>query len=175
MIRVSIETKSEIIKRGLQDILEGYEVLDFYKDKEKDFDILIFQDKELEKLEVEKIRLIDGRDLPLVVEYSLLSLGASKEEVIDAIDKTHRGHIYIEENLKKLRSDRNNKFEKLKTLNRREKKLLEEIISGKTNKEISREIYISEKTIKNNLTLVYKKLGVSGRKEIIKNYGQIKY
>lgn len=175
MIRVSIETKSEIIKRGLQDILEGYEVLDFYKDKEKDFNILIFQDKELEKLEVEKIRLIDGRDLPLVVEYSLLSLGASEEEVIDAIDKTLRGHIYIEENLKKLRSDRNNKFEKLKTLNRREKKLLEEIISGKTNKEISREIYISEKTIKNNLTLVYKKLGVSGRKEIIKNYSQIKY
>jgi len=74
MIRVSIETKSEIIKRGLQDILEGYEVLDFYKDKEKDFDILIFQDKELEELEVEKIRLIDERDLPLVVEYSLLSL-----------------------------------------------------------------------------------------------------
>ena len=113
--------------------------------------------------------------MPLVVEYSLLSLGASEEEVIDAIDKTLRGHIYIEENLKKLRSDRNNKFEKLKSLNRREKKLLEEIISGKTNKEISREIYISEKTIKNNLTLVYKKLGVSGRKEIIKNYEQIKY
>lgn len=175
MIRVSIETKSEIIKRGLQDILEGYEVLDFYKDKEKDFDILIFQDKELEELEVEKIRLIDERDLPLVVECSLLSLGASGEEVRDGIDKTLRGHIYIEESLKKLRKDRNNKFEKLKSLNRREKKLLEEIISGKTNKEISREIYISEKTIKNNLTLVYKKLGVSGRKEIIKNYSQIKY
>lgn len=175
MIRVSIETKSEIIKRGLQDILEGYEVLDFYKDKEKDFDILIFQDKELEKIEVEKIRLIDERDLPLVVEYSLLSLGASEEEVIDAIDKTLRGYIYIEENLKKIRNYRNDKFEKLKTLNRREKILLEEIISGKTNKEISREIYISEKTIKNNLTLVYKKLGVSGRKEIIKNYEQIKY
>ena len=101
MIRVSIETKSEIIKRGLQDILEGYEVLDFYKDKEKDFDILIFQDKGLEKLDVEKIRLIDERDLPLVVECSLLSLGASGEEVRDGIDKTLRGHIYIEENLKK--------------------------------------------------------------------------
>ena len=175
MIRVSIETKSEIIKKGLQDILEGYEVLDFYEDKEKDFDILIFQDKELEKLELEKIMLIDERDLPLVVECSLLSLEASGEEVIDAIDKTLRGHIYIEENLKKIRNYRNDKFEKLKTLNRREKILLEEIISGKTNKEISREIYISEKTIKNNLTLVYKKLGVSGRKEIIKNYGQIKY
>lgn len=175
MIRVSIETKSEIIKRGLQDILEGYEVLDFYEDREKDFDILIFQDKELEKLELEKIMLIDERDLPLLVECSLLSIGASKEEVRDGIDKTLRGYVYIEESLKKLRSDRNNKFEKLKTLNRREKKLLEEIISGKTNKEISKEIYISEKTIKNNLTLVYKKLGVSGRKEIIKNYGQIKY
>ena len=32
MTRVSIETKSEIIMKGLQNILEGYEVLDFYKD-----------------------------------------------------------------------------------------------------------------------------------------------
>lgn len=175
MIRVSIETKSEIIIRGLQNILEGYEVLDFYKDGKEDFDILIFEDKELEKLEVEKIRLIDERDLPLVIEYSLLSYFASGHEVIEAIDKTLRGHIYIEGSLKKARAHRSDKFEKLKTLNRREKKLLEEIISGKTNKEISREIYISEKTIKNNLTHVYRKLGVSGRKEIIETYKQSQY
>ena len=93
----------------------------------------------------------------------------------EGIDKTLRGFIYIEENLKEAKTNRSYKFEKLKTLNRREKKLLEEIILGKTNKEISREIFISEKTIKNNLTSVYKKLGVSGRKEIIKNYSQIKY
>lgn len=175
MTRVSIETKSEIIKRGLQNILEGYEVLDFYKDKGEDFDILIFEDKNLEKLEVDKIRLIDEKNIPLVIDYSLLSYWVSADEVRESIDKTLRGYIYIEESLKEAKANRSDRFEKLKTLNRREKKLLEEIILGKTNKEISREIFISEKTIKNNLTLVYKKLGVSGRKEVIKNYSQIKY
>lgn len=175
MTRVSIETKSEIIMKGLQNILEGYEVLDFYKDAGEDFEILIFEDKNLEKLEVDKIRLIDEKNIPLVIDYSLLSYWASADEVREGIDKTLRGYIYIEESLKEAKTNRSYKFEKLKTLNRREKKLLEEIILGKTNKEISREIFISEKTIKNNLTSVYKKLGVSGRKEIIKNYSQIKY
>ena len=69
MTRVSIETKSEIIMKGLQNILEGYEVLDFYEDTGEDFDILIFEDKNLEKLEVDKIRLIDEKNIPLVIDY----------------------------------------------------------------------------------------------------------
>ena len=76
MTRVSIETKSEIIMKGLQNILEGYEVLDFYKDAGEDFDILIFEDKNLEELEVDKIRLIDEKNIPLVIDYSLLSYWA---------------------------------------------------------------------------------------------------
>ncbi|MHC5099673.1 LuxR C-terminal-related transcriptional regulator, partial [Peptoniphilus genitalis] len=71
MTRVSIETKSEIIMKGLQNILEGYEVLDFYKDAGEGFDILIFEDKNLEKLEVDKIRLIDEKNIPLVIDYSV--------------------------------------------------------------------------------------------------------
>ena len=80
----------------------------------------------------------------------------------------------MEESLEKVKKDRKEKFENIKNLNRREKYLLEEILLGKTNKEISREIFISEKTIKNNLTDLYKKLKVSGRREIVKKYSQIK-
>ena len=89
------------------------------------------------------------------------------------MDKTLRGHVYIEESLREAKRNRNKKFDKIKTLTRREKYLLEEIIAGKTNKDISKEIYISEKTIKNNLTVLYKKLEVSGRREVIKNYSEI--
>ena len=103
-----------------------------------------------------------------------MSFWASQEEVLEAVDKTLRGYLYIEERLKKVKRERNEKFEKIKTLNKREKYLLEEIILGKTNKEISREIFVSEKTIKNNLTDLYKKLNVSGRREIVKKYSQIK-
>ena len=174
MIKIAVETKSEIIKRGLQNILEGYEVLDFYEDKDKDFDLLIFEDLKYQNLNIDKIALVDERNLPLIIECSFLSFWASQEEVLEAVDKTLRGYLYIEERLKKVKRERNEKFEKIKTLNKREKYLLEEIILGKTNKEISREIFVSEKTIKNNLTDLYKKLNVSGRREIVKKYSQIK-
>lgn len=174
MIKIAVETKSEIIKRGLQNILEGYEVLDFYEDKDKDFDLLIFEDLNYQNLNIEKIALVDEKNLPLIIECSFLSFWASEEEVLEAVDKTLRGYLYIEERLKKVKRERNEKFEKIKTLNKREKYLLEEIILGKTNKEISGEIFVSEKTIKNNLTDLYKKLNVSGRREILKKYSQIK-
>ncbi len=174
MIKIAVETKSEIIKRGLQNILEGYEVLDFYEDKDKDFDLLIFEDQKYQNLNIEKIALVDEKNLPLIIECSFLSFWASEEEVLEAVDKTLRGYLYIEERLKKVKIARNEKFEKIKTLNKREKYLLEEIILGKTNKEISGEIFVSEKTIKNNLTDLYKKLNVSGRREILKKYSQIK-
>lgn len=174
MIKIALETKSEIIKRGLQNILEGYEVLDFYEDKDKDFDLLIFEDLKYQELNIDKIALVDEKNLPLIIECSFLSFWASEEEVLEAVDKTLRGYLYIEERLKKVKRERNEKFKKIKTLNKREKYLLEEIILGKTNKEISREIFVSEKTIKNNLTDLYKKLNVSGRREIVKKYSQIK-
>lgn len=174
MIKIALETKSEIIKRGLQNILEGYEVLDFYEDKDKDFDLLIFEDLKYQELNIDKIALVDEKNLPLIIECSFLSFWASEEEILEAVDKTLRGYLYIEERLKKVKRERNEKFEKIKTLNKREKYLLEEIILGKTNKEISREIFVSEKTIKNNLTDLYKKLNVSGRREIVKKYSQIK-
>ena len=88
------------------------------------------------------------------------------------MNKTIRGYIYIEESLKEIKRDRTKKFENLKKLTKREKFLLEEIISGKTNKEISKEVYISEKTVKNNLTILYKKLEVSGRQELLKKYDE---
>ena len=173
MTRIAIETNSQIIKIGLQNILKDYEVLDFYESPREEFDLLIFEDKNLENRREEKIRIVGDRDLPLNIDYSLLSLKSSEEEILEAVDKTLRGYVYIEESLKEAKINRSKKFDKIKTLTRREKYLLEEIIAGKTNKDISKEIYISEKTIKNNLTALYKKLEVSGRREIIKNYSEI--
>lgn len=173
MTKIAIETNCEIIKRGLQNILKDYEVLDFYEEENRDFDLLIFQDKKLEDRIEDKIRIVDSEDLPLNIDYSLISLKATESEILEAIDKSLRGYIYIEESLKEIKKTRNKKFEKIKKLTRREKYLLEALIEGKTNKDISREIYISEKTIKNNLTVLYKKLEVNGRREIIKNYREI--
>lgn len=173
MTKIAIETNCEIIKKGLQNILKDYEVLDFYEETNEKFDLLIFEDKSLENRNEDKIRIVDERNLPLNIGYSMISIRATEDEIIEAVDKTLRGYNYIEESLNKIKKIRNKKYEKLKSLTTREKLLLEKILAGKTNKEISREIYISEKTIKNNLTILYKKLEVSGRTEILKSYGEI--
>ncbi|MFR8927701.1 LuxR C-terminal-related transcriptional regulator [Peptoniphilus senegalensis] len=173
MTKIAIETNCEIIKKGLQNILKDYEVLDFYEETSEKIDLLIFEDKSLEKRKEDKIRIVDERKLPLNIDYSIISIRATEDEVLEAVDKTLRGYNYIEESLNKIKKIRNKKYEKLKSLTTREKLLLEKILAGKTNKEISREIYISEKTIKNNLTILYKKLEVSGRTEILKSYGEI--
>jgi len=43
------------------------------------------------------------------------------------------------------------------------------ILKGKSNKEIAGELFISISTVKTHITNLYKKLGISSRKEILKN------
>ncbi len=52
-------------------------------------------------------------------------------------------------------------------LSRREKEIIELVISGCKNKEIARQLAISEKTVKNHLSSIFYKLGVSGRLELV--------
>jgi DNA-binding NarL/FixJ family response regulator len=47
----------------------------------------------------------------------------------------------------------------------REKEILAFLTSGKTTREISKELYLSQGTVKAHLTSIYRKLGVSNRTE----------
>ena len=49
----------------------------------------------------------------------------------------------------------------------RELEVLSSLSTGKTNLQIAQELFISEKTVKNHLYKIYKKLGVSSREEAI--------
>ena len=51
-------------------------------------------------------------------------------------------------------------------VSRREKEILSHLLSGKSNREISRELSISEKTVKNHLWKLYRKLGVRNRTQL---------
>ena len=55
----------------------------------------------------------------------------------------------------------------LPNLSEREALIKDLILEGKSNKEIASELFISLSTVKTHLTNLYKKLGVSGRKEIL--------
>jgi DNA-binding NarL/FixJ family response regulator len=52
-------------------------------------------------------------------------------------------------------------------LTRREQQVLEILITGASNRVISRRLGIAERTVKNNLHAIYRKLGVGGRAEAI--------
>ncbi|MBU5670187.1 LuxR C-terminal-related transcriptional regulator [Peptoniphilus sp. MSJ-1] len=171
MTNIAIQTDSHIIKVGLKEILKDYEVFDYNKlENLQEIDLLLFEKEELAKEKVRKIRLLKNRIIPLNNDYSIIRLDTSEDSILEAIDKTLRNHIYIEEKLKELKQNRIKKYTVLKELSRREKYLIEEIIRGKSNKEISQTIYISEKTVKNNLTKLYKKLEVKGRDDLRINY-----
>ena len=52
-------------------------------------------------------------------------------------------------------------------LTRREQEILSCLVEGMTNKEIARHLYISDKTVRNHLSGVYRKMGVRNRTQAI--------
>jgi len=52
-------------------------------------------------------------------------------------------------------------------LTKREVKVLKLVASGNTNKEIAKKLFISEKTVKNHLNHIYRKLGVKNRAQAV--------
>ena len=54
----------------------------------------------------------------------------------------------------------------LETLTSQERKIMDAILDGKSNKEIAAHFYISVSTVKSHINSIYKKLGLSSRTEI---------
>ncbi|NIM02606.1 response regulator [bacterium] len=52
-------------------------------------------------------------------------------------------------------------------LTKREVRVLKLVASGKTNKEIANKLFVSEKTVKNHLNHIYRKLGVKNRAQAV--------
>lgn len=59
-------------------------------------------------------------------------------------------------------------------LTNREKEILERVVQGRTNKEISRELFIAEVTVRKNITSIYRKLDVVGRAQAVKRALELK-
>lgn len=90
--------------------------------------------------------------------------------LIEAIRNVCNGQTYIQPSMTKELVQEFNRvtlFEKNKTadnnLTSREIEVLELIADGMINKEIAHQLYISEKTVKNHVSNIFKKLNVSDR------------
>jgi len=55
-----------------------------------------------------------------------------------------------------------------KPLSDREKEVVSLVVQGDRNKEVAQALSLSEQTVKNHLRNIFRKLGVSGRRELPK-------
>lgn len=99
-----------------------------------------------------------------VSAYVLKDVAGS--ELIDTIHRVMEGEIVIHPRVanrlvKEL--TRNEKKEDEIRLTKREKDVLNLLVQGNTNKEMADTLFISEKTVKNHLTSIFRKLSVKDR------------
>ena len=95
---------------------------------------------------------------------------AEPEVLIEAIRNVCNGQSYIQPNMTKELVKEFNRVtlhekdrDEQSNLTSRETEVLELIAEGMINKEIAKQLYISEKTVKNHVSNIFKKLNVSDR------------
>lgn len=92
---------------------------------------------------------------------------SSFETLLKAIFKVYSGNNYIEPNLMSLLNanleEKSNVKKRISELTKREIDVLKMIASGAFNKEIASTLNISERTVKNHISNIFKKIQVSDR------------
>ena len=96
---------------------------------------------------------------------------AEVESILEAIRQVYSGKTFIPQNIvnKDLIGEISETLENTKNryletnLSKREIQVLFRIADGKNNKEIADELFISEKTVKNHVSSIFKKIKVSDR------------
>ena len=99
-----------------------------------------------------------------------LQKNCTSNNLIKAIRDVYMGRSYLQPSLANVLSQSIKEntleslaFNKIDLLTKREYEILELIASGYNNKEIGQILFISEKTVKNHITQVFKKLDVKDR------------
>lgn len=91
--------------------------------------------------------------------------------LIRAIRDVNSGRTYIQPNLAKMMVDElnykdeesNGMLKMIRSLTKREYEVLTLIAEGLNNKDIADKLFISEKTVKNHVSSIFKKIGVNDR------------
>ena len=108
----------------------------------------------------------------------VLRKDASAEQVIKAIEKTAAGEIWLDRQtlgrvfsefvVPKAPPQRDPAVEKHESLTAKEQKVIYAVVegSGALNAALAERLFISEHTLRNHLTSIYHKLGVSNRLEL---------
>lgn len=165
---IILNIKKDIFRKGLTKILEDKYIVKT-KNEEK-ADLIISSGKINDKSLSKVIYVREKEDTIISKSYSQITYDITENELLECIDKNMQGLKYIEKSLES-KINRELEIEILyRELSSRDKTLIEKIVEEKTNIEIGRELYLSEKTVKNCLTVLYKRLELKNRNEIKKTF-----
>ena len=96
----------------------------------------------------------------------------SSEELVKAIETVYQGNILLQPDIAKrmvdsiYKKDRESKKDILKNLTKREYEIALLVGEGRSNKEISNKLFITEGTVKNHITKILDKLEVRDRTQL---------
>ncbi|MEK7284893.1 MAG: response regulator transcription factor [Chloroflexota bacterium] len=93
------------------------------------------------------------------------------QAVVEAIQAVAKGRSLLDPDvtgkvLERVRRGKGDEDPGLASLTEQERKVLEQVAEGKTNREIGAVLFLSEKTIKNYVSRILDKLGLSRRAEV---------
>jgi two-component system, NarL family, nitrate/nitrite response regulator NarL len=95
--------------------------------------------------------------------------GSSGSELVESIRRVHQGECYVfpllAANLIGGSAQRQKTHDRFSALTIREEQVLHHLTHGLSNKEIGRKLFLSEKTVKHYLTVLFDKLQVRNRVE----------
>jgi two-component system, NarL family, nitrate/nitrite response regulator NarL len=134
--------------------LDGLQVLDRLREHHPDIKVVMLSGVEDAELAAEAFRR---------GAKAFLGKGIDPAEVAPVLRQVFEGDVVTEAvgNAAAFAQQHSDEFE----LTAREREILEQVAAGRSNKQIAREFWLSEQTIKYHLTNVYRKLGVSSRTE----------
>lgn len=125
--------------------------------------------REVPSIKIVAVTIYEGDEVVEMVKAGVSSYilkDVAGSELISTIHKVMSGEVVIHPRVAKrlvkefIRNE--NKKEEIK-LTRREKDVLNLLVHGSSNKDVADVMFISEKTVKNHLTSIFRKLGVRDR------------
>lgn len=162
------ERALEILKNNEVDVilldfnmpkLNGFEVLKILKEEEHAVKVIM--------LTIENEKRTIRKAIDIGADGYMLKDSAGKE-IVNAIRLVFSGEKYIDKSLVSLLFSAIKNKDKtvhsvLDTLSKREIEILVKISKGLSNKEIAQELYISEKTVKNYISGLFRKINTDDR------------
>ena len=196
-MKVLIVDDHTIVREGIRMVLEleeGYEVvgeaangqqaIELVQKKEPD---VILLDLNMPILDgISFLRALKNMELPipcivlttynephLLVEAvnlgvkSYLLKDAGRKVIYETIQRVMNGETWFPEDIRQLIQEATSEKGNPSTLTTKERSILKLVAQGYKNKELADQLFVSEKTIKNYLTIIYEKLEVKSRTQAI--------